>query len=301
MASMLTLPNQTEVTICQRWIVPPPHEEDYIENELESLIPVSEAVKKIRENLLLTTCVMGYFQKIQGEGLTFVIMHLAYFTTRTHYIEDHLRVYYYDVWESKKQFKLCKKHTQDIPRYIITDNGKPFDNKLMKKNCDLFGFKQRKSSMYHATANGLAEAFNKTLCNLLKKVVSKSKWDCHERMEEALWAYRTIYRTPTQTTPYSLAFGVEAVLPLERQISFLRLAIQEGLTEEENARLRLVELETLDEKRLEAQQNLECYQAHLSRAFNKKVRLRCFQVGDQVLAVIRPIITSHKSGGKFTS
>ena len=64
-----------------------------------------------------------------------------------------------------------------IPHYIITDNGKPFDNKLMNKICDLFGFKQRKSSMYYAAANGLAEAFNKTLCNLLKKVVSKSKRD----------------------------------------------------------------------------------------------------------------------------
>ncbi|XP_060200762.1 uncharacterized protein LOC132629033 [Lycium barbarum] len=61
------------------------------------------------------------------------------------------------------------------------------------------------------------------------------------------------------------------------------------------------ELEALDEKRLEAQQSLECYQARLSRAFNKKVRLRSFQVGDQVLAVRRPIIISHKSGSKFTS
>ncbi|XP_070034843.1 uncharacterized protein [Nicotiana tomentosiformis] len=34
---------------------------------------------------------------------------------------------------------------------------------------------QRNSSMYNVAANGLAEAFNKTLCNSLKKVVSKSK------------------------------------------------------------------------------------------------------------------------------
>ncbi|XP_049356393.1 uncharacterized protein LOC125821006 [Solanum verrucosum] len=188
-----------------------------------------------------------------------------------------------------------------IPSYILTDNGKPFTNKLMDKICDLFGFKQRNSSMYYAAANGLAEAFNKTLCNLLKKVVSKSKRDWHDRMEEALWAYRTTHRTPTQATPYSLVFGTEAVLPLERQIPLLRLAIQEGLTEEENACLRLEELESLDEKRLEAQQSLECYQARLSRAFNKKVRLRSFQVGDQVLAVRRPIIISHKSKSKFTS
>ncbi|XP_049410526.1 uncharacterized protein LOC125873694 [Solanum stenotomum] len=120
-----------------------------------------------------------------------------------------------------------------IPNYILTDNGKPFTNKLMDKICDLFGFKQ--------------------------------------------------------------------LLPLERQIPSLRLSIQEGLTEEENACLRLEELESLDEKRLEAQQSLECYQTRLSRAFNKKVCLRSFQVGDQVLVLRRPIIISHKLKSKFTS
>ena len=44
--------------------------------------------------------------------------------------------------------------------------------------------------------------------------------------------------TPTQVTPYSLVYGVEVVLPLERQIPSLRIAIQEGLTNEENVRLR---------------------------------------------------------------
>ncbi|XP_070054665.1 uncharacterized protein [Nicotiana tomentosiformis] len=77
--------------------------------------------------------------------------------------------------------------------------------------------------------------------------------------------------------------------------------LKKGLTEEENDCLCLEELESLDEKRQEAQQTLECYQARLYRAFNKKVCLRSFQVGDQVLTVIRPIITSRNSGDKFTS
>ena len=106
--------------------------------------------------------------------------------------------------------------------------------------------------MYNAPANGLVEAFNKTLGNLLKKVVSKTKRDWHERIGEALWAYRTTFRTPTQATPYSLIYGVEAVLPLERQIPLLRIAIKEGLTGKENAKLILQELEALDEKRLKA-------------------------------------------------
>ena len=53
---------------------------------------------------------------------------------------------------------------------------------------------------------------------------------------------RHIYRTPTQVTPYVLVYGVEAVLPLKQQIPYLRIALQEGLTNEENARLSLEEL-----------------------------------------------------------
>ncbi|XP_060170708.1 uncharacterized protein LOC132601649 [Lycium barbarum] len=89
---------------------------------------------------------------------------------------------YFSKWAEAIAFKKVKKENVanfiyrfGIPRYIIMDNGKPFDNKLMNNICDLFSFKQRKSSMYHAAVNGLAEVFKKTLCNLLKKHVSKSK------------------------------------------------------------------------------------------------------------------------------
>ncbi|XP_028124370.1 uncharacterized protein LOC114321399 [Camellia sinensis] len=132
-------------------------------------------------------------------------------------------------------------------------------------------------------------------------VVAKSKRDWHERIGEALWANHTTHRTPTQATPYSLVYGVEAVLPLEQQIPSLRIVIQEGLTNDENAKLRLAVLKALDEKRLEAQQKLECYQARLFRAFNKKVRPWSFEVGELVLAIRRPIITTHQTDNKFLS
>ena len=84
----------------------------------------------------------------------------------------------------------------------------------MSNLCVRFDFKQHNSSMYNALANGLVETFNKNLCNLLKKIVDKPKMDWHEQVGEALWAYRTTYRMPTQATPYSLIYGVEAILPL---------------------------------------------------------------------------------------
>ncbi|KAL0456031.1 UNVERIFIED_CONTAM: hypothetical protein Slati_0942300 [Sesamum latifolium] len=163
--------------------------------------------------------------------------------------EDHLYIFaatdYFSKWAEAVPLKEMKKenvadfirtniiYRYGLSRYIITDNGKPFCNSLIDKLSQKFGFKQRNSSMYYAAANGLAEACNKTLCSLLKKVVAKSKRDWHERIGEALWAYRTTVRTPTQSTPYALVYGVEAVLPLEQQIPSLMIAIQEGLTEEE--------------------------------------------------------------------
>ncbi|KAA0037263.1 uncharacterized protein E6C27_scaffold379G001920 [Cucumis melo var. makuwa] len=78
------------------------------------------------------------------------------------------------------------------------------------------------------------------------------------------------------------------------------MAVQEGLTTEDNFNLRLQELEALDEKRLEAQQALECYQARMFKLFDKHVKPRSFQVGNLVLAVRKPIIITRHTGNKFT-
>ncbi|KAG9450484.1 hypothetical protein H6P81_010449 [Aristolochia fimbriata] len=175
-----------------------------------------------------------------------------------------------------------------VPRYIVTDNGTSFRNRVMDRFCEKFCIQQRMSSAYNPAANGLR---SKTVGS------HKRSWD--EKLPEALWAYRTTARTPTQSNPYSLVYGAEAVLPLEVQLPSLRIAVREGLTTEECSQLRLAELESLDEQRLEAQQRLECYQSRMTRAFNKKVRLRSFQKGDLVLAVRRPMLFTSKTGGKF--
>jgi len=91
----------------------------------------------------------------------------------------------------------------------------------------------------------------------------------------------------------------EAVIPLEIQMPSLRVALMIRMTKEDNDRLRLQELEALDEKRLQDQQHIELFQARISKAFNKKVKQRVFQKGDLVLAVRRLMIITHKTKGKF--
>jgi len=129
---------------------------------------------------------------------------------------------------------------------------------------------------YNPTANGLAEAFNKTIIKLLKKFVSSSKRDWNEKLGECLWAYRITIRTPTGNTPSSLIYKCEAVIPLEIQMPSLRVTLATKMTKEDNDRLRLQELKVLDEKRLQAQQDIEFYQAQISKTFNKKFKQRVF-------------------------
>jgi hypothetical protein len=77
------------------------------------------------------------------------------------------------------------------------------------------------------------------------------------------------------------------------------LPFKKKLTEVEETKLRLKELDNLEEKRLHALQNLEAYQARMSRAFDKRLKIRSFKQGDLVLAVIRPMNITHRMKDKF--
>jgi hypothetical protein len=155
------------------------------------------------------------------------------------------------------------------------------------------------STGYYPQVNGLTEAFNKTLGKILKKTVTKNQRDWHDCLFEALWAYHVTVCTPTQTTTYSLVYGSEAVLPLEVQLSSLRVAVHEKITNDEQIQLRFQELDALEEGRLQAVQNLELYRQNMVRAYDKLVKQRVFRKGELVLVLRRPIIVTHKTKGKF--
>ena len=54
--------------------------------------------------------------------------------------------------------------------------------------------------------------------------------DWLEKHTFALWAYRTSFRTSTKATPYSLVYGMEVVLPVEIEISSLRVALEQQIS-----------------------------------------------------------------------
>ena len=77
-----------------------------------------------------------------------------------------------------------------VPRRII------HDSQAFQRFCNKFRIQSVSSTACYPAANGLAEAFNKTIRKLLKKFVSKSQRDWDDKLGECLWAYRTTVRTP---------------------------------------------------------------------------------------------------------
>ena len=147
--------------------------------------------------------------------------------------------------------------------------------------------KRHKSSPYRPQTNGAVEAANKNLERIIRKMAERGR-DWPEKLPLALWGYRTSIRTATGQTPYSLTYGMEAVLPIELEIPSLRVILENEVNEIDWVQNRYNELALLDERRLKAMEHIRAYQKRMARAFDKRVKPRDIKVGDLVLKVKPP-------------
>ena len=76
--------------------------------------------------------------------------------------------------------------------------------------------------------------------------------DWSEKLPFALWAYCTSFLTSTGATPYSLVYGMEAVLPVEIDMGSLRVTLEQQISETEWVQSRFDQHSLLDERRLRA-------------------------------------------------
>jgi len=136
-----------------------------------------------------------------------------------------------------------------IPASIVTDNGKQFDNARLRDICEQLGIRKTFCSPRHPQANGQVEAVNKTIKENLKKKLEERKGAWAEELPMVLWAYLTTARNATGETPFVLAFGIEAVVPVETKLLTFRIEEFEEATNNEAIRL---ELDLIDEKRANA-------------------------------------------------
>ncbi|KAK3035506.1 hypothetical protein RJ639_033965 [Escallonia herrerae] len=183
-----------------------------------------------------------------------------------------------------------------IPRVLITDNGKLFDNPTFRMFCANLTIEQHFNSVAHPQTNGQTEVTNCTLLQGIKKKLDGAKGLWVDKLSKILWAYNMTTRTPTGKTPFNLSFGTEALIPVEVRLPSLRLTTHDPVQNEEALQANL---DLLDEHREQAAMCLASYQHQVSRFYDQRVRHRTFRVGDLVICCIEAS-APREAVGKLT-
>ncbi|KAL5567200.1 hypothetical protein UlMin_030364 [Ulmus minor] len=110
--------------------------------------------------------------------------------------------------------------------------------------------------------------------NTLRKRLESAKGKWADELPGVLWSYRTTSKNSTGATPFSLAFGAEAVIPSEISIPTVR---SQFTAQEENNAMMNFELDTFDEKREVEAARIAHYKQQVAKYYNKNVRTRTFQ------------------------
>ena len=68
---------------------------------------------------------------------------------------------------------------------------------------------------YHPQTNGKVEVSNREIKSILEKTINSSKKDWAKKIDDAIWAYRIVFKTPLGMSPFRLVFGKVCHFPVE--------------------------------------------------------------------------------------
>ena len=147
---------------------------------------------------------------------------------------------------------ICK---YGIPRVIVFDNRKQFNNSAFRDFCSELGIKNHYSSPAHPQANGQVEVTNRSLLKIIKTQLEGANCIWPYKLPSILWAYRTTAKTPTGETPFRLAYETDAVIPAEVGLTSYRVENYN----EDNEEALCLQLDLVDEVRATVEQRLARY------------------------------------------
>ncbi|GKA77252.1 reverse transcriptase domain-containing protein [Tanacetum coccineum] len=89
------------------------------------------------------------------------------------------------------------------PRAIISDRGTHFCNDKFARVISKYGVTHRLSTPYHPQTSGQVEVMNRGLKFFLERTVRENRASWSDKLDDALWAFRTAYKTLIGCTPYN--------------------------------------------------------------------------------------------------
>ncbi|GJX67517.1 reverse transcriptase domain-containing protein [Tanacetum coccineum] len=101
------------------------------------------------------------------------------------------------------------------PRAIISDSGTHFCNDQFAKVMSKYGVTHRLATAYHPQTSGKVEVSNRGLKRTLERTVGENRASWSDKLDDALWAFRTAFKTPIGCMPYKLVYGKSYHLPIK--------------------------------------------------------------------------------------
>ncbi|XP_052725945.1 uncharacterized protein LOC128194397 [Vigna angularis] len=131
--------------------------------------------------------------------------------------------------------------------------------------------------------NGQAEISNREIKKILEKIVQPNRKDWSNRLDDALWAHMTAYKAPIGMSPYRVVFGKMCHLPVEIEHRAYWAVKTCNFSMDKAGEERKLQLNELDELRLEAYENSKFYKERTKRFHDSSIVRKDFEVGQQVL------------------
>nr|GEU45737.1 reverse transcriptase domain-containing protein [Tanacetum cinerariifolium] len=197
----------------------------------------------------------------------------------------------FDVWgidfmgpfPSSKGNKYILVAVDYLSKDIISDRGTHFSNEQFARVMTKYGVTHRLATSYHPQTIGQVKVSNRGLKIILERTVEENRASLSDKLDDALWAFRTAFKTPIGCTPYKLVYGNSCHLPIELEHKAywaLKHANFDLNTAGDHRELQLNELNELFDQ---AYENSLIFKERSKKLHDSKIKNHIFNVGDQVL------------------